>query len=109
MSSTPSIIAAALAGSHARISGPSEAAAKLGGPRQTLEATIQRLGIDKYGPTFKYRHTPCPLALLAGRLLAEREKPRFRRLRQATIEPVYPWACEVNSVMNQLSTSRYQC
>jgi formate hydrogenlyase transcriptional activator len=50
------MIAAALAESHGRISGPSGAAAKLGIPRQTLESKIRRLGIDKYGqkrPTSK--------------------------------------------------------
>jgi formate hydrogenlyase transcriptional activator len=43
------MIAAALAETHGRISGPSGAAAKLGIPRQTLESKIRRLGIDKYG------------------------------------------------------------
>ena len=50
------MIAAALAETHGRISGPSGAAAKLGIPRQTLESKIKRLGIDKYGqkrPTSK--------------------------------------------------------
>jgi formate hydrogenlyase transcriptional activator len=50
------MIAAALAESHGRISGPSGAAAKLGIPRQTPESKIRRLGIDKYGqkrPTAK--------------------------------------------------------
>jgi len=44
------MIEAALAETHGRISGASGAAAKLGVPRQTLEAKIRRLGIDKYGP-----------------------------------------------------------
>jgi len=43
------MIAAVLADTHGRISGPSGAAAKLGIPRQTLESKIKRLGIDKYG------------------------------------------------------------
>jgi len=43
------MIAAALAESHGRVSGPSGAAAKLGIPRQTLESKIKRLGVDKYG------------------------------------------------------------
>lgn len=50
------MIAAALAKSRGRISGPFGAAAKLGIPRQTLESKIRRLGIDKYGkkrPTSK--------------------------------------------------------
>ena len=50
------MIAAALAETHGRISGPSGAAAKLGIARQTLESKIRRLGIDKYGqkrPTSK--------------------------------------------------------
>jgi formate hydrogenlyase transcriptional activator len=50
------LIAAALAASHGRISGPSGAAAKLGIPRQTLDSKIRRLGIDRYGqqrPTSK--------------------------------------------------------
>jgi formate hydrogenlyase transcriptional activator len=42
------MIAAALAETHGRISGPSGAAAKLGIPRQTLESKIKRLGITKY-------------------------------------------------------------
>ena len=43
------MIEAALAETHGRISGPSGAAAKLGIPRQTLEAKMRRLGIDRYG------------------------------------------------------------
>ena len=43
------MIAAVLADTRGRISGPSGAAAKLGIPRQTLESKIKRLGIDKYG------------------------------------------------------------
>src|SRR5262249_10803905 len=43
------MIETALAETHGRISGPSGAAAKLGIKRQTLEAKIRRLGIDKYG------------------------------------------------------------
>jgi len=43
------MIAAVLAETHGRISGPSGAAAKLGIPRQTLESKIRRIGIDKYG------------------------------------------------------------
>ena len=43
------MIEAALAESHGRISGSSDAAVKLGIPRQTLESKIRRLGIDKYG------------------------------------------------------------
>jgi formate hydrogenlyase transcriptional activator len=43
------MIEMALAESHGRVSGPSGAAAKLGIKRQTLEAKIRRLGIDKYG------------------------------------------------------------
>jgi formate hydrogenlyase transcriptional activator len=41
------LIEAALAESHGRISGPSGAAAKLGIPRQTLESKIKALQIDK--------------------------------------------------------------
>jgi formate hydrogenlyase transcriptional activator len=41
------MIEAALAEIHARISGPSGAAAKLGVQRQTPESKIRRLGIDK--------------------------------------------------------------
>jgi formate hydrogenlyase transcriptional activator len=48
------MIAAALAETHGRISGPSGAAAKLGIPRQTLESKIKRLGIDRYGQKSKY-------------------------------------------------------
>jgi PAS domain S-box-containing protein len=43
-----SIIEAALADSHGRVSGPSGAAAKLGVPRQTLDSKIRALGIDKH-------------------------------------------------------------
>jgi formate hydrogenlyase transcriptional activator len=42
-----SIIEAALADSHGRVSGPSGAAAKLGIPRQTLDSKIRALEIDK--------------------------------------------------------------
>jgi formate hydrogenlyase transcriptional activator len=42
-----SIIEAALADSHGRVSGPSGAAAKLGIPRQTLDSKIRSLEIDK--------------------------------------------------------------
>jgi DNA-binding NtrC family response regulator/methyl-accepting chemotaxis protein len=42
------IIEAALAGSGGRISGPKGAAAQLGIPRQTLEAKIVNLGINKH-------------------------------------------------------------
>ena len=41
------LIAAALAASHGRISGPSGAAAKLGIPRQTLESKIKAMDIEK--------------------------------------------------------------
>jgi formate hydrogenlyase transcriptional activator len=47
------IIEAALAQCQGRISGPSGAAHKLGIPRQTLDARIASLGIDKY--RFKVR------------------------------------------------------
>ena len=43
------LIAAALAESRGRISGPSGAATKLRMRRQTLESKIKRLGINKYG------------------------------------------------------------
>jgi PAS domain S-box-containing protein len=43
-----SIIEAALADSHGRVSGPTGAAAKLGVPRQTLDSKIRALGIDKH-------------------------------------------------------------
>ena len=43
------VIEAALAESNGRISGPSGAAMKLRIPRQTLEAKIRRLGINKLG------------------------------------------------------------
>ena len=42
------MIETALAQSRGRVSGPSGAAAKLGIPRQTLDARIQSLGIDKH-------------------------------------------------------------
>jgi PAS domain S-box-containing protein len=42
------MIEAALSQSHGRISGPAGAATKLGIPDSTLEAKINRLGIDKY-------------------------------------------------------------
>src|SRR2546428_920564 len=42
------LIAAAVAASRGRISGPSGAAAKLGIPRQTLESKIKALHIDKF-------------------------------------------------------------
>jgi formate hydrogenlyase transcriptional activator len=42
------IIEAALVQSQGRVSGPSGAANKLGIPRQTLDARIASLGIDKH-------------------------------------------------------------
>jgi formate hydrogenlyase transcriptional activator len=42
------LIEAALAKSNSRIAGPLGAAAKLGIPRQTLEAKIRSFGIDKH-------------------------------------------------------------
>jgi hypothetical protein len=42
-------IAAALAKTRGRVSGPSGAAAKLGIPPSTLESKIRSMNIDKYG------------------------------------------------------------